>query len=74
MPIYEYKCEHCQDQFEAIRKMIEADEPIACPSCHHLSSSRMITAAMAFSDGHAIGQSEQSCESCHSGNCGTCGR
>lgn len=73
MPIYEYKCDYCQNQFEAIRKMAEADEPISCPNCHQQVTKRMVTAAMAFSDGHAVSGSAQFCVGCSSGNCGSCG-
>ena len=32
MPLYEYRCESCQHQFEVIRKF--SDAPLAvCPSC-----------------------------------------
>lgn len=33
MPIYEYECEACSHQFEALRKI--SDEPLlVCPSCN----------------------------------------
>jgi putative FmdB family regulatory protein len=32
MPIYEYQCQGCQHQFEAIQKMSD-DALVDCPSC-----------------------------------------
>jgi putative FmdB family regulatory protein len=33
MPTYEYSCPACGSTFEALRKVSERDQPIACPSC-----------------------------------------
>lgn len=33
MPVYEYECEECGKVTEALRRMAEADEPIACEKC-----------------------------------------
>jgi len=33
MPIYEYQCEACGYMTEVLRRMSEADEPVACESC-----------------------------------------
>jgi putative FmdB family regulatory protein len=33
MPIYEYQCESCNHVTEALRRMQEADQPIACEAC-----------------------------------------
>ena len=33
MPVYEYTCAACGHVTEALRKMSEADAPIACESC-----------------------------------------
>ena len=33
MPIYEYYCEDCQHQYEAIRPASQMDEPSPCPKC-----------------------------------------
>lgn len=33
MPIYEYVCEQCGRRSEALRKMDEADAPLACEGC-----------------------------------------
>ena len=33
MPTYEYSCPVCGSAFEALRKVSERDQTIACPSC-----------------------------------------
>jgi putative FmdB family regulatory protein len=33
MPIYEYHCATCEDDFEMLVKSAESDALVACPSC-----------------------------------------
>jgi putative FmdB family regulatory protein len=33
MPLYEYKCEKCEELFFELRSSSEREEPIACPDC-----------------------------------------
>ncbi|MEE9248634.1 MAG: zinc ribbon domain-containing protein [Dehalococcoidia bacterium] len=35
MPLYEYKCPGCGNQFDLLRRMSQADEPVSCPSCNN---------------------------------------
>ncbi|HBS26835.1 MAG TPA: transcriptional regulator [Gammaproteobacteria bacterium] len=43
MPIYEYQCNACDHQLEAIQKM--ADNPLVdCPECGEATLSKMISA------------------------------
>lgn len=73
MPIYEYICKECETKFEALRRMSEADDPIACKHCNSERTSREITAAYGRSDGRAVAGSGSSCGSCSGGSCSTCG-
>lgn len=44
MPIYEYRCEACGHQLEALQKI--ADEPLSrCPSCGEHALKKLISAA-----------------------------
>ncbi len=44
MPIYEYKCQSCGHEMEAMQKM--ADEPLVdCPECGKPSLSKKVSAA-----------------------------
>ena len=33
MPIYEYRCSECGTEFESIRPVSRADDPIECKAC-----------------------------------------
>jgi putative FmdB family regulatory protein len=44
MPIYEYRCEDCGHELEAIQKM--SDEPLTeCPECGKPALKKMVSAA-----------------------------
>ncbi len=44
MPIYEYKCENCAHELEAIQKM--SDAPLVdCPNCEKPALKKLISAA-----------------------------
>ena len=44
MPIYEYKCERCDHQFEILQKI--SDKPAStCPACNADSLRKLISAA-----------------------------
>lgn len=34
MPLYEYCCKHCGNNFEELRPMKDADKAAECPKCH----------------------------------------
>ena len=43
MPIYEYRCNACQHELEALQKM--SDEPLVdCPACQQPELSKLISA------------------------------
>lgn len=33
MPMYEYRCQVCGEQYEQLRRMSEADTNLECPHC-----------------------------------------
>lgn len=78
MPIYEYRCADCEQQFEKRRCMSEADDEIACPECGSLHTNRGLSMFAAFSRGNggasrAVGGGS-GCAGCGSHSCGSCGR
>ena len=73
MPIYEYICQDCRTEFDALRSMSEADNIIACSHCQGENTSRKISVFFARSDGRVITQSAPSCGSCAAASCSTCG-
>ena len=50
MPIYEYKCVSCGKQFDLLRRMRQADEPVTCPSCHN-GAQRVLSVFASFTTG-----------------------
>lgn len=74
MPIYEYICQDCKHEFEALRSISQADLAMACAKCSSENIKRKISIFFAESDGRAVsGMSEPSCGSCAGGNCAHCG-
>ncbi len=44
MPLYEYRCAGCGQQFEQLRKMSEADSGVLCPRCNSERVERLLSA------------------------------
>jgi putative FmdB family regulatory protein len=73
MPIYEYVCLDCHEQFDALRPMAEADSPIACVECESEHTSRTISVFFAQSGGRVVAGTSSGCAHCSGGTCSTCG-
>ncbi|MBF0259237.1 MAG: zinc ribbon domain-containing protein [Desulfamplus sp.] len=77
MPIYEYKCKTCGNNFEAL--VLGRDVP-ACSSCHSNDLEKLMSACGFVSKSSGAGGSVQttssagsSCGGCAATSCGTCG-
>jgi putative FmdB family regulatory protein len=72
MPIYEYLCEKCGNEFELI--VFKDDEP-TCPACGEKKPKRKMS-TFGFSVGYKFKSSSSntgsSCASCGSSNCSSC--
>lgn len=44
MPLYEYRCSQCGEQFEKLVRMADADGTIQCPSCGSVETRRKVSA------------------------------
>lgn len=44
MPIYEYECSTCHQQYDVLQKMSDAPQTL-CPHCHHNTAVRLVSAA-----------------------------
>jgi putative FmdB family regulatory protein len=74
MPIYEYICLDCENEFELLRAMAQADAGMACSECGGEKIKRKLSVFFAESGGKAVsGMTEPSCAGCESGNCSHCG-
>lgn len=51
MPLYEYQCENCGEEFELRRPIAASDEPAPCPNCSSPESKRQVSLFMAFVKG-----------------------
>ncbi len=75
MPIYEYKCEHCDLMFELIRPLSQADNKASCPHCKK-ECSRMLSQFASFSrgaDGVSVSTGgTSSCNGCTAASCSSC--
>lgn len=82
MPIYEYQCQECGHQLEAMQKM--SDAPLVeCPACNKSALKKLISAAgfrlngggwyeSDFKTGNKKnGQAAESGGACGTGGCGT---
>ncbi len=78
MPIYEYHCNACQKEFEAL--VLGSDTP-ACPACTSHDLSRLMSRCGFVSKSTGPGGESQvtsssassACTSCSSGSCASCG-
>ena len=44
MPVYEYRCEKCEQQFEATQSVHARPEDTVCPHCRAQSATRILSA------------------------------
>ncbi len=71
MPIYEYRCMECEEEFETL--VLGSAEDIKCPKCSSPNLKRLMSACGFKSDGEFTSSSGPSaCASCSGGNCSTC--
>lgn len=77
MPLYEYYCADCKIKFEALRKMSQADDPIACVRCRGMNTTRAISAFAALSKEAGGGTRSlggaSGCAACSASSCAACG-
>jgi len=71
MPLYEYHCKKCDDDFE---ELVMGDESgVKCPSCGSRKVKKLMSACAHKSGGSFTPSTGGSgCSSCSSGSCSTC--
>ncbi|OPL17325.1 MAG: FmdB family transcriptional regulator [delta proteobacterium ML8_D] len=73
MPIFEYICNECGEEFEELVLGSRAD--IKCPKCDSLRAQKKVS-SFAFKTGHKfVGTGKKSsgrCKGCTSSNCSSC--
>jgi putative FmdB family regulatory protein len=43
MPMYEYRCPHCDRRFEVLQRMGQGSEGVRCPDCRRTGVERLIS-------------------------------
>jgi putative FmdB family regulatory protein len=68
VPIYEYACSDCKENFEKLVKSMSSDEKIACPKCGSKKTSRSLSVFAVGAEGAKSKSSAASAPGC--GRCG----
>lgn len=70
MPIYEYKCEACGNEFE---KLVFGSKEVECPSCSSSEVKRKLSVfGMSGVEKPFAGSSQAGCSSCSKSTCSSC--
>lgn len=70
MPMFEFHCGKCDNDFE---ELVMGDDKIECPKCGSSRVKKKLSAFAHKSGGKFTGSSGGSgCSSCSSGNCSSC--
>jgi putative FmdB family regulatory protein len=72
MPIYEFRCNQCQNEFEKL--VLNSSEKIVCPQCKSKKVQRMMSAFAFSSGGKFKSTASSSCGGCSATSCSTCGK
>lgn len=81
MPIFEYKCNDCDNEFEEL--VFDRDECPPCPKCDSANTGKLMSAVRSRTSGGASesgGESDTApapaaasgCAGCSGGNCSSC--
>ena len=71
MPIYEFICPRCKNEFEEL--VFRQDEEILCPQCGCKKVERTLSVFSYSSDGTYSSSEGSSCDGCHKSHCSDCG-
>lgn len=66
MPIYEYRCRSCDQEFEHLVRSVESTEKVVCPECNSRKVERRLS-VFAAHQGHS------GAPAVPAGGCGRCG-
>jgi len=74
MPIYEYACPKCGQEFELLRPISDSDKTASCPQCK-TKAERKLSRFACFSkseSGEITSVASSSCPSCSATSCSSC--
>lgn len=70
MPIYEYRCNACKEDFE---KLVFGNRAVECPKCSSAEVSKKLSVfGMSGVEKPFAGASSTGCTSCSKGSCSSC--
>ncbi len=75
MPIYEFKCKECGNEFEELILGRDTDN-ISCPKCNSSEVIQLMSLCKTKVSGNSLPigtASSGGCSSCSGGNCSSCG-
>ncbi len=74
MPLYEFRCEKCENVIERLCRVGSNGRGLKCPQCGSGKLRRLMSLFSARSKGESGGSTAvgSSCSSCSSGNCASC--
>jgi putative FmdB family regulatory protein len=55
MPMYEYTCSHCGEEFEELVTSTTPDDEVECPACEREGGSVRKLSTFAMGSGHGLG-------------------
>jgi putative FmdB family regulatory protein len=67
MPIYEYRCQSCETEFEDLVRLGTPDEEIECPSCGEHHAKRLLSLTSNHSGTPGVAARTPARSSCGSG-------
>lgn len=71
MPIYEYRCLKCGEEFEEL--VLSSSHEVRCPKCSKAKLERLLSTCSYKSEGKLVSPgSSNACTSCTSRNCSNC--
>ena len=73
MPIFEYKCESCSNEFETL--VLKSNETINCPKCNNPDVHKIMSACSFKSQGGGEvkrSASASGCAGCSASSCASC--
>ncbi|MBN2122843.1 MAG: zinc ribbon domain-containing protein [Deltaproteobacteria bacterium] len=71
MPIYEYRCNQCNKEFECL--VLGSGDGVTCPECNGENVERLMSACGFKSGGtYSPAGGSSGCSGCTSGSCSTC--
>lgn len=64
MPIYEYRCRNCGNEFELLRRLSDSDDDVECEKCGTRKVERLISAFAASGVSNDVGLSGSASACC----------